>query len=664
MTANWKKVEPTPAGTITVTPADIIIYMGGRPYEGAVDETGNTIVSNENAGLPEPGFTVQLPAALNGTDVTSLTFQEKDGDRKWTFQPYDGQTGTTVYKLVPAGGQEATRVQFTKADGTVIPSDQFEVGREVNTSFKIGLYKGSGETAVGDIIVTVGGAEYAVTTKSGTLTVRGTTEDVSITPVSSDAPTSGAGAVAQSGTTYTINGGDVQVTDTSGVSLLFDGIINNSGNDRTSQLQSRAESYFQKENISPSSGNRFAYEFKYLDLVDANNGNAWVKASDDVTIYWPIPAGADKTSLQVLHFEDLHRDMTTGQIEEEIAGCNVEYITPTVQGDYVTFAIGSAGFSPFALVWQEKDGGSDPGGSTTYYTIKAEAGDGGSISPSGRVRVARGSNKTFTITPDEGCRIDDVLVDGKSVGAVSRYTFENVRSDHTIEAIFKKYASVADPDDTGVSEWLDTNDHRAFLNGYTDGTFGPGQDMTRAEVAQMFYNLLLDKDVSGTAAFTDVPADMWCAEAVDTLASLGIVQGVGDGLYAPDRPITRAEFTVIAMRFADLDTGGENIFSDVSADDWFYAQVVGSIQYGWIQGYADGTFRPNNTITRAEVTAITNRMLGRAADEDYVDRHADALRQFPDVSKTHWAYYTIMEATNAHDYGMDNGVEDWLGLTT
>ena len=140
------------------------------------------------------------------------------------------------------------------------------------------------------------------------------------------------------------------------------------------------------------------------------------------------------------------------------------------------------------------------------------------------------------------------------------------------------------------------------------------------------------------------------------------MQGVGNGLYAPDRPITRAEFTVIAMRFADLDTGGENIFSDVSADDWFYAQVVGSIQYGWIQGYADGTFRPNNTITRAEVTAITNRMLGRAADEDYVDRHADALRQFPDVSKTHWAYYNIMEATNAHDYIRENDTEDWTNL--
>ena len=147
-----------------------------------------------------------------------------------------------------------------------------------------------------------------------------------------------------------------------------------------------------------------------------------------------------------------------------------------------------------------------------------------------------------------------------------------------------------------------------------------------------------------------------------TLASLGILQGVGDGRFAPDRAITRAEFTVIAMRFADLDTSGENIFTDVNAGDWFYDQVVGSIRYGWINGYEDGTFRPNNTMTRAEVTTIVNRMLGRAADKDYVDSHKDQLRQFPDVAQTNWAYYNIVEATNAHDYEKSGGTEDWTGL--
>ena len=736
--AQWK-AKPITSRVIIVTPADIIIYMGGKSYEGAVDGSG-AIISNQNAGLPEPGFRVTLPDALKGKNITDLTFKEKGGDRTWTFQPYDGQTDTDVYKLVPANGQTATRVQFTDPDtGNVVPSDEFIVGLEVNKSFGMGLYKGSGETAVGDIIVEVDGVEYAVdSSTTGKLTVRGTTEDVSITSISTTAPTDDKpGAVAAANTTYTINKGNVQVDNDADVSLLFDGIINNEGNDRTGQLEQRAAEALSDENIAPAANHHFVYELKYLDLVDANNGNAWVKASDDLTIYWPLPEGADTNTLKVLHFKNLHRDMTTGQIEDEIARCKVEIITPTVSGNHVTFKIGSGGFSPFALVWEEdtpassftieatvsgsgsispsgtisvaagsnqtitfapdsgyyvssvvvdgqsvswtgnsytftnvtanhtitvtfaKSGG---GSSTTYYTIDAEAGQGGEISPDGRVRVARGSDKTFTITPDKGYRIADVLVDGRSIGIVSRYTFENVRSDHTIEVIFEKYSSVADPDDTGVSEWLDTSDHRDFLHGYTDGTFGPNRNMTRGEVAQMFYNLLLEQDVPQTTAFTDVPADMWCADAVNTLASLGIVEGIGNGLYAPDRAITRAEFTVIAMRFAELDTSGENIFSDVDTGDWFYEQVVGSIKYGWIQGYADGTFRPDNTITRAEVTTITNRMLGRAADEAFVDRHSDELRQFPDVPESYWAYYEIMEATNAHDYTKGNGVEDWTRL--
>lgn len=139
-----------------------------------------------------------------------------------------------------------------------------------------------------------------------------------------------------------------------------------------------------------------------------------------------------------------------------------------------------------------------------------------------------------------------------------------------------------------------------------------------------------------------------------------MINGVSDDRYEPERSITRAEFTAIAMRFAKLPTGGENIFSDVTESDWFYDVVVGSIQYGWINGYSDGTFRPNATITRAEVTAITNRMLGRSADTAYVDGHVDELRLFPDVEKSHWAYYPIVEATNAHNCAKADGTETWI----
>ena len=313
----------------------------------------------------------------------------------------------------------------------------------------------------------------------------------------------------------------------------------------------------------------------------------------------------------------------------------------------------------------DNDDDNDRPSTGTRYTIDASASRGGDISPEGRVFVARGNDRTFRITADEGYVIDDVRVDGESVGAVRTYTFENVRRDHTIEVIFVpdgQQTVVYGPDDTGVSDWLNVDDHVSYLNGYPGGLFGPNDNMTRAEVAQMFYNLLLNQNVTVTVSFADVSADAWYAQAVNALASLGIVQGVGDGMFAPERTITRAEFTVIAMRFAELPTGGTNPFSDVRTSDWFYAQVVGAAQYGWITGYTNGTFGPNNTITRAEVTAIVNRMLSRSADEDFVDDNAAELVRFNDVSDTYWAYYDIMEATNSHEYEWDNNAEEWTDL--
>ena len=221
----------------------------------------------------------------------------------------------------------------------------------------------------------------------------------------------------------------------------------------------------------------------------------------------------------------------------------------------------------------------------------------------------------------------------------------------------------ANPDDTGVSDWLNTKEHLAYLAGYPGGTFGPDQNMTRAEAAQMFYNLLLEKDVEITVEFEDVPADAWYAKPVNTLASLGILSGVGNGRFDPERSITRAEFTVIAMKFANTSGGGVNIFSDVNEDDWFYSAVVDSTQYGWINGYPDGTFRPEATISRAEVTVIVNHMLGRAADRPYVIAHEEELNTFGDVNRGHWGYFHVAEATNAHEYHTEDGTESWTGLS-
>ena len=214
-------------------------------------------------------------------------------------------------------------------------------------------------------------------------------------------------------------------------------------------------------------------------------------------------------------------------------------------------------------------------------------------------------------------------------------------------------------DTTGVSSLLITDAHIRYLRGHADGTFGADSDMTRAEAAQMFFNLLRNKDAAVTARFTDVAGTAWYAQAVGTLASLGVIEGVGGGRFAPERSITRAEFAALAMRFAKQPAAGKNVFGDVSEDAWYYAPVVGAVAYGWIGGYPDGTFGPERTITRAEAAAIVDRMLERSGDARYIRDHADELVSFSDLSNAHWAYRDIMEAANAHEYTKANNTEHW-----
>lgn len=216
-------------------------------------------------------------------------------------------------------------------------------------------------------------------------------------------------------------------------------------------------------------------------------------------------------------------------------------------------------------------------------------------------------------------------------------------------------SGVADPSMTGVAGWLNTVDHIVYMNGIGGGQFAPNANMTRAQVAQMFYNLLWTKESGTPVTFSDVPAGKWYTTAVNVLASHGIITG-SNGKFRPNDPITRAEFVAIAMRFARQASGATASFTDVSRSAWYYSAVASAVSYGWIGGYSDGTFRPTKSITRAEVVTIVNRMLGRSFDT-MVD--SGRLTRFVDVAGSHWAFSNIAEATTAHDYTNVNGVETW-----
>ena len=207
-----------------------------------------------------------------------------------------------------------------------------------------------------------------------------------------------------------------------------------------------------------------------------------------------------------------------------------------------------------------------------------------------------------------------------------------------------------------------TDDHYSYLIGYSDGTVRPNGKITRAEVATIFFRLLDDdtraKYWSSENAFSDVSADKWYNNAVSTLSNMGVIGGYADGMFRPDAPISRAEFAKIAVSFTQ-NTGSAtyNYFTDVKTTDWFAPYVTAAKDAGLIEGYSDGSFKPESKITRAEACAIVNRTLGRKPSKAHM-KISDRI-DWPDVQTTDWFYEAIMEATNSHTYQMGKRVETW-----
>ena len=175
----------------------------------------------------------------------------------------------------------------------------------------------------------------------------------------------------------------------------------------------------------------------------------------------------------------------------------------------------------------------------------------------------------------------------------------------------------------------------------------------------IFYRLLKNKDVTITKSFFDVPDNEWYAQAVGMLSSLGILRGYEKGDFRPQNPITRAEFTAVATRFAKA-TGGTADFLDVPGSHWAHGSIATAADYGWVSGYGDGTFGPNGNITRAEVAAIVNRMLGRKADEEWVRANPEKIKSFSDLrDASQWYYFDMIEASNEHGFTKESSVEKW-----
>ena len=218
---------------------------------------------------------------------------------------------------------------------------------------------------------------------------------------------------------------------------------------------------------------------------------------------------------------------------------------------------------------------------------------------------------------------------------------------------------------------LNTGDHYAYVMGYPDGTVRPNGSITRAEVSTILFRLLSDKTrdeyFTTESSFTDVKAGAWYNNSIATLEKAGvIVDTAKGGAFRPNEAITRAELAAMLAQFSDAKPVKGVKFSDVSAEHWAYEAIAIAAKMGWIEGYPDGTFRPDATITRAEMMTLVNRALERVpSDEDHL-LSKRVMLTFPDCKSGDWFYIAVQEATNSHTYERaateKNGDEQWTAL--
>ena len=277
----------------------------------------------------------------------------------------------------------------------------------------------------------------------------------------------------------------------------------------------------------------------------------------------------------------------------------------------VTIPTGSTGNRTYTAHWRYNGGGSS---GYSYYTIKATAGTGGSISPSGNVSVREGRDQTFTITPDKGYAVANVKIDGKSIGAVKSYTFENVRRTHTIEVIFMK--ANGNPQ-TGVFVDVATGSYYedavdwAVENGITKGTddthFSPDGICTRAQIVTFLWRAAGSPEPKTMSSFADVSMDAYYAKAVAWAVENGITTGTGDGKFSPDATCTRAQSVTFLFRAIGKLVDSKAEFSDVLTDSYYANAVAWAVENGVTNGIGDGLFGPDNSCTRAQIVTFLFR---------------------------------------------------------
>ena len=629
-TVSYTVEEQVPEDAIAIRPADITIYTGGNGYDSVVNGSDGELATTNN-GLPTPGFYIDMSDSMNewllekvnSEDITTnddgkkvidlsgyltFTYKKDTVTRTWSLERYDNKQDNTsmaysqyIYRITPSvsanGTETPIRLQFTDDKGAFMTSDNFSVGlNELFHQYDMSIYPGDLEQKLVKAVLTIGEETYELESevKKGKLIVRGVTDNnTAITDVIDAAPTDEVENItAQVPANTKFYINESKLEVVDADKVSL--LVDSIVPDENNTLLNKAVTGFDEITSNHK------YQLNYLDLVDTSNGNAWVTADEPITVYWPYPEGTSmETNFQIVHYDGLDRDDNGALTGNDFTmtrysadSQNTNVLENTPQGIKITVN----SFSPFALFWEEADDDDNP----PY------------------------------IPPTTGDDDDDEEEpDTPALDRVNHFLY--------VEGY---------PEDYRTGEYSDNEDLWPVK---------PQGNITRAEVATIFYRLLKDEvreeietDVN---SFPDVNEDDWFNITVSSLANMGAISGYEDGTFRPNEPISRAELASMAVRFYEAFDAEyeEGTFLDVDGDEWYADAIAAAEELGIIGGYPDGTVRPNNNITRAETCAIVNRVLERRPHDEHLGDVED-MRTWPDNQPGAWYYADMQEATNGHYY--------------
>ncbi len=605
-------------------------------------------------------------------------------------------------------GQKLTASGYTLTDNTSLATgDTIE---SVTVSGEVGPDAGSGTSTASNAVIKRGDTDvttnYAITYKSGTLTITDSSSTATVT-------------FKIVGGTWNDGGTDdktAQVTLTNGAGTLAGVTIpaGEADNDHEGEgvWKDASGNEVALSTATTITGNTvYTLTFKFKEIVPPAEKHT-------LTINYVGPVGDNEFSAPAARTEQLAEGETYNVTSPEVSGYTPD--TPTVSGTMgaenvtvtVTYTKNTAPDTILGVlnkyVWKQFDstyGYSTSATFTVDVTVYQQTvlvnSSGAAQQPAvqaipqnsrviytgtGTVTLSTGSKAQFQFKGEDVSLVPygDYMIVLREQDAnlayvtcdTTEHSYAFAADEHgqkTLEDIvivnsYDYYVPFIPVNPTPSKPALNTDDHYAYIVGYPDGTVRPNGSITRAEAATIFFRLLTDaarsQYWSTTNAYSDVAAGSWYNNAVSTMSSAGIVNGYPDGTFRPDAPITRAEMAKMISLFAKLDKT-EDRFTDI-AGHWAEAYIKLAAGNGWIEGYPDGSFRPQQSITRAETVTMINRVLERVPSTISHLLPYSVMQTYPDCVASDWYYIAIQEATNSHTYERaateKNGDEQWIAL--